>query len=294
MFNNLLPLLVALIASGSVLLFFYAALLIARTIPKDERLFMDPLPLAMRIMWPLINFFAHYFGERLGVEYLEKIRVRLKRAGLGFLLTPQQFFGFKLICALVSALLGWFVLSALGAQAFHVLLVVLFIGFLLPELNLYERKKKIDKDIVRALPVYLDFLTMSVEAGMNLNGAIMQAVQQGPKGHLNYELQWVIRDIKAGSGKIEALQKMEDRLQIQDITSLVAALTHADKTGSMIGQTLRIQADQKRIERFQHAEKLAMQAPVKLVGPLVLFIFPTTFIIIFFPIVTQLIDIVGQ
>lgn len=293
MFNNLLPFLVAIIASGAVLLFFYAVMLIAKTIPKDERQFMDPLPLAMRLMWPLINFFAHYFGERLGVEYLEKIRARLNRAGLGFLLTPQQFFGFKLVCAVVSVLLGWFVLAALEAQAFHVLLMVAFIGFILPELNLYERKKKIDLDIVRALPVYLDFLTMSVEAGMNLNGAIMQAVQQGPKGHFNHELQRVIRDIKAGSGKIEALQKMDDRLQIQDITSLVAALSHADKTGSMIGQTLRIQADQKRIERFQRAEKLAMQAPVKLVGPLVIFIFPTTFIIIFFPIVTQLINIAG-
>ena len=293
MSNLALSLLVAITATGAIMMFFYAATSIGKSIPQDQREYMDPLPVSIKLLWPLINFFAYYIGERLGVEYLEKIRVRLKRAGLGFLMTPQQFFGFKMVSMSITALVGWYVLAGLNVKGLHILLIIMFIGYLLPELNLYERKKTIDKEIVRSLPVYLDFLTMSVEAGMNLNGAIMQATQKGPKGHLNHEFQLVIRDIKAGSGKIEALQKMSDRLDIQDITNLVAALSHADKTGSMIGQTLRIQADQKRIERFQRAEKLALQAPVKLVGPLVMFIFPTTFIIIFFPIVTQLLDVIG-
>lgn len=290
MSSTLLPLLVAVIAALSALMLCYAIAYITRSIPQDERQFMDPLPLSIKLLWPLINFFSHYVGERLSVEYLEKIRVRLKRAGLGFLMTPQQFFGFKLLSALITTLIASYVLYVLNLQGLHIV-IIMCLGFLLPELNLYERKKKIDQEIVRALPVYLDFLTMAVEAGMNLNGAIMQAVHKGPKGHLNHEFQMVIRDIKAGSGKIEALHKMSDRLEIQDITNLVAALSHADRTGSMLGQTLRIQADQKRVERFQRAEKLAMQAPVKLVGPLVMFIFPTTFIIIFFPIVTQLLQI---
>ena len=193
----------------------------------------------------------------------------------------------------MSALIAWAVLGMLEITALHIVLVVLFIGYLLPELNLYERKKKIDKEIVRALPVYLDFLTMSVEAGLNLNGAIIQAVQKGPDGHLKQELQNVLRDIKAGSGQI-ALPKMDERLNIQDITSLVAALSHANKTGAMIGETLRILADQKRTERFLRAEKLAMQAPVKLIAPLVMFIFPTTFIVIFFPIATQVLEIFNK
>lgn len=291
MFDFGMPIIIAVLVSMAVIGLLYSAWLIAGSIPKDERQFMDPLPFSIRLLWPLINFFAYYIGERLGVEYLEKIRIRLKRAGLGFLMTSQQFFGFKLVCALICGVIGWFVLSAAEIFSIYIVIIIVFIGFLLPELNLYERKKKIDMEIVRALPVYLDFLTMTVEAGMNLNNAIMQAVQKGPEGHLNHELQMVIRDIKAGSGKIEALEKMSERLQIQDITNLVAALSHADKTGAMIGKTLRIQADQKRVERFQRAEKLAMQAPVKLVGPLVMFIFPTTFIIIFFPIVTQLVGI---
>ena len=167
----------------------------------------------------------------------------------------------------------------------------LALGFVFPELNLSDRRKKIEKEIVRLLPVYLDFITMAVESGMNLNGALMQAVQKGPKGALNLEFKKVLRDITAGAGKIDALRAMAERLQIREIGNLVSALSHAEKSGASVGTTLRIQADQRRVERFQKAEKLAMQAPVKLVGPLVMFIFPTTFIILFFPIVTQLMDV---
>lgn len=288
MSSTVISLFVAVLVSGAGFLLFDSLSRIGKTVPKDDRQYMDPLPLSMRLVWPLISFFAFYIGERLSIEYLEKISNRLKRAGLGFLLTPQQFFGFKMVCAISSALIAWAVLGMLEINTLYIVLLVLFVGYLLPELNLYERKKKIAKEIVRALPVYLDFFTMSVEAGLNLNGAIIQAVQKGPDGYLKQELQSVLRDIKAGSGQIEALQKMDERLQIKDITSLVAALSHANKTGAMIGETLRILADQKRTERFLRAEKLAMQAPVKLVGPLVMFIFPTTFIVIFFPIATQI------
>lgn len=123
---------------------------------------------------------------------------------------------------------------------------------------------------------------------MNLNSALMQAVEKGPPGPLNHEFQKVLRDIKAGVGKIEALRNMSERIDIREIRSLVSSLSHAEKSGSSVGETLRIQSEQRRTERFQRAEKLAMQAPVKLVGPLVLFIFPTTFIVLFFPIATQL------
>ena len=122
----------------------------------------------------------------------------------------------------------------------------------------------------------------------------MQAVDKGPEGPLNVEVQKVLRDIKAGSGRIVALRNMSNRLEIKEISSLVSSLAQAEKSGSSIGETLRIQSDQRRVERFQRAEKLAMQAPVKLVGPLVLFIFPTTFIILFFPIATQMIPILSK
>ena len=91
MSSAVISLLVAVLVSGAGFLLFDSLSRIGKTIPKDERQYMDPLPLSMRVAWPLISFFAFYIGERLSIEYLEKISNRLKRAGLGFADTPAVF-----------------------------------------------------------------------------------------------------------------------------------------------------------------------------------------------------------
>jgi len=263
-------------------------------VKKTDRQYMDPLPTLLKLGWPLVTFLAYYFGELLSVEYIERTKIKLRRSGLIYLVNAQQFFALKLLSTLAFGFLSWACFAMLDKPAGIVPLVFALFGFVFPEINLNDRKKKIEKQIVRLLPVYLDFITMAVEAGMNLNSALMQAVDKGPPGPLNIEFQKVLRDIKAGVGKIEALRNMSERLNIKEIKSLVTSLTHAEKSGSSVGETLRIQSEQRRIERFQRAEKLAMQAPVKLVGPLVMFIFPTTFIVLFFPIVTQIYALFSQ
>ncbi len=288
MFEVNLSLLIGGAVALAALLLSIAVYQIRRELPSDDREYMDPLPLLMRMMWPLVNLMSHYLGEHLGVEYIEKSKIRLQRSGLGYLLTPQQFFGLQIVSAMMFALLVWWGLSTLGKEVGLVPVVFALLGFMFPELNLSDRRKNREKQIIRLLPVYLDFITMAVQAGMNLNGALLQSADKGPKGPLNLELQKVLRDIKAGSGRITALKNMAERLNIKEISSLVSSIAQSEKSGSSIGTTLRIQSDQRRVERFQRAEKLAMQAPVKLVGPLVLFIFPTTFIILLFPVLIQL------
>ncbi|WMS87253.1 type II secretion system F family protein [Pleionea litopenaei] len=290
MSESILAILIASCASVAVSLFVYSLYQIKQEVPDDDREYMDPLPPMVKLIWPLISIFAHYIGERLSVEYIEKSKINLQRSGLGYMLTPQQFFGLQVVSGILCGVVTWWCLSMLDKPAGLAIIVLAVLGFLLPQLNLSDRRKKRENEIIRLLPVYLDFITMSVEAGMNLNGALMQAVDKAPKGALNIELQKVLRDIKAGVGKIDALRNMSERLEIKEISNLVSALAQAEKSGASVGVTLRIQSDQRRVERFQRAEKLAMQAPVKLVGPLVMFIFPTTFIILFFPIATQLVD----
>jgi tight adherence protein C len=267
---------------------------IKEQVPEDDRQYMDPLPLLMRLSWPAIKFIAHYLGDHLSVEYVEKSKNKLQRSGLGYLLIPSQFFALQVISALVFSLISWWAMVALKSDVGLIPYIFACLGFFFPQLDLSERRKKRELQLIKMLPVYLDFITMAVQSGMNINGAIMQAVDKGPKGPLNVEFQKVLRDIKAGSGRVTALRNMSQRLEIKEIGSLVSSLAQAEKSGSSIGETLRIQSDQRRVERFQRAEKLAMQAPVKLVGPLVLFIFPTTFIILFFPIVTQLLPMINN
>ena len=103
-------------------------------------------------------------------------------------------------------------------------------------------------------------------------------------GPLGIEINRVLREVRAGKARIDALRDFSTRLDFTPITSFVSALIQGEKTGSSLGPILRAQSDQRRSERFLRAEKLAMEAPVKMLGPLIFFIFPCTFIVIGFPI----------
>lgn len=279
--------LIAIAFSASIFLFFWGAKGIKENVPEDNRRFKDPLPRLLKLIWPVVLFFSHYLGRYVSVERLEKNSRLLMRAGVDYLISPEQFFGLQCTAAtLFAALCMWGSYMSIGINFIFVLLA-LATGFSLPGLSLRDKRKQREKEILRMLPVYLDFFTMTVQAGMNLSGAITQAVEKGPKGILNSELQRVVRDMKAGMSRIEALRTMVERLDIKELTTFVSAVAQSEKTGSSIGDTLRIQADQRRVERFQRAEKLAMEAPVKLIFPLIAFIFPMTFIIIGFPIVMK-------
>ncbi|HET7314082.1 type II secretion system F family protein [Salinisphaera sp.] len=289
MFDALMPNLLGLLAVAAALLLFAALWAFRSSVRSADRTYMDPLSWQVRLIWPLAVFVAHYFGRVLSTEYIHRTYIRLQRAGWSFHVTPEEFFGLRVVSAVGALLLGAFGLWLVGRPYWLLLIVSAALGFMLPSVKLNESRKKREREIIRSLPTYLDFIVMAVEAGLSLAGALVQATVNGPEGLFRHELERVNRDIKAGAGRIEALEGMAERLDLREVTGVVSALSQADKTGGDIGHTLRIQADQQRIDRFQRAEKLAMEAPVKLIFPLVAFIFPTTFIVLAFPIVMKLI-----
>ncbi|WP_265655732.1 type II secretion system F family protein [Verminephrobacter aporrectodeae] len=134
------------------------------------------------------------------------------------------------------------------------------------------------------MPFFLDIITLCVEAGLNMQGAITQAVAKGPPSLVREEFQRVLRDLRAGKGRAEALRDMGERLNEPSVTNFIMAVIQAERMGMSLGPVLRAQADQRRSERFLRAEKLAMEAPVKMLFPLIAFIFPCTFIVLLFPI----------
>lgn len=260
---------------------------IKRSIRPDDRVYMDPLPGPLRLIWPMVNLLVQLFGDFLPVEQVEQVRLRMRKAGVEYLMTPVQFIATRAVSAIIFMLLAAFTGLMLGAiQPIWVILAAL-IGWMFPLMKLNDLRKAREKQIVRALPTFLDFITMAVEAGMNLSGAIAQSVEKGPEGPLRLEFQKVMRDVKAGMSRMDSIRAMADRLNIREVTSFSSALAQAERTGASLGPTLRIQADQRRVERFQRAEKLALEAPVKLIFPLVAFIFPTTFLVLAFPIVMK-------
>ena len=120
-----------------------------------------------------------------------------------------------------------------------------------------------------------------------MQGALAQAVVKRPAGVLREELQRVMRDMRAGKPRAVALRDMAQRLNEASITSFTSGVIQAESMGMNLGSVLRAQADRRCSERFLGAEKLAMEAPVKMLFPLIAFIFPCTFLVIFFPIVMK-------
>jgi tight adherence protein C len=284
MSNNFIAAGISLLITGMVLLLFFSMRGFGASASKRDRSYMDPLPPQVKVIWPLVRLVAGQVERMLTVEYVERLRVNMERSGLSFMYAPEEFVSLKIICALLATIVGGIGLSMTKYGLFPWLIIIGVFGYFMPSISMKERREKRAKEIIRMLPIYLDFITMSVEAGLSLGAALAQATKKGPPGLLRLELDRANRDVKAGAGRIEALQSMAERLDIREITTLVNSLAQADKTGASIGNVLRLQADQRLIERFQRAEKLAMEAPVKLIFPLVMFIFPCTFVVLGFPI----------
>lgn len=218
------------------------------------------------------------------VEQVVSYNRLLAQSGQGFMLNAQQFLGLQIVQSIGSTILCLVAIILADSFGWIWLLMAAVLGFLLPYLKAKELGNKRRNRIVRQLPTFLDYLAMSVQAGTNFTGAIHHAVDKGPVGPLREEMAKVVRDIRAGMGRFDALRMMADRIDVDAVNTFVNAVVQAERTGASVGETLKAQADQRRVERFQLAEKQAMQAPVKLILPLVAFIFPTTFLIIGFPI----------
>lgn len=142
-------------------------------------------------------------------------------------------------------------------------------------------------EVTRELPLYVDMLTLALEAGGSLSVALKVATERSPDSVLRRAFIRVQGDLRAGRSRAEALRALGERLDMPAISPLVAALVQADASGGSLASVLRAQSEQRLNERFARAEKRAMEAPVRMLGPLVLCIFPCTFLILGFPIVMR-------
>jgi len=262
----------------------YGALRMKEEVPLEDRAYLDPLPRPLRLLWPLVRFVDYHLCRFIPQMLLAGPSETLRLAGMLYLMSPTQFIALCVVSLSLFSGLAALVLSAADLFSGFIVAAVAGVGFVYPRLWLKETLKRRQKLIVKALPTYLDFLTMSVEAGLNMAGAISQAVAKGPSGPLKNEFAYVLRDLRSGLTRAEALRRMDARVRIPQVSSFIGAVIQAERMGASLGATFRGQAEQRRVERFQIAEKLAMEAPVKLIFPLVAFIFPVTFLVLMFPI----------
>lgn len=284
-----MTLLMPMIFGGlAVALFVYALWTIfSDAQARDDKTYRDEPPNLFKLLWPIILLVGGLSDLLLAPARAAHMAARLAKGGVDYALTPQQFFSAKFVYAGLGALLFWGVGGALNFSTVPCLVLGSCAGFLYPDLWLRESIKRRQLHILKALPFFLDVVTLGVESGLNLAGAIQKAVDKTRPGPLTYEMNRVMRDVRAGRPRVEALRELADRIETAPVSSLVSAMVQGELTGSSLGPILRAQSDQRRSERFQRAEKMAMEAPVKMLGPLVMFIFPCTFVVIGFPIVVK-------
>ncbi len=280
---SLVPILLALVFGLGVAGLAWWIAQGAADVPVEDRTYRDTPPRTMRLVWWPIQWIAHYLGPRLSLGYRQRLLGKLRLAGFDFSLSPEQFVAARVVAAALAFSVAAFVLSSFGLNVMHALLFALF-GWAFPAIWLRDQMLARRLRTLKTLPFMLDLMTLCVEAGLNLTGALQQAVAKGPAGPLRDEMARVLRDMRAGKPRAQALRQLSDRMDEASIHSMVSALIQAENTGMDLGPVLRAQAEQRRTERFVRAEKLAMEAPVKMLAPLIGFIFPCTFLIIAFPI----------
>lgn len=240
------------------------------------------LPFWIRAPVAAVEPTAAWLGPHIPVSIRGRVQEQLKRAGVEDELTPPQFLSLAAVSAVVAGL-------AATVLQFSLTMVVLALatGFVMPWLWLRDLVESRRDEVIRELPLYVDMLTLALEAGGSLSVALKVATERSPDSVLRRAFIRVQGDLRAGRSRAEALRALGERLDMPAISPLVAALVQADASGGSLAAVLRAQSEQRLNERFARAEKRAMEAPVRMLGPLVLCIFPCTFLILGFPIVMR-------
>jgi tight adherence protein C len=238
---------------------------------------------AERVVVPLVGRLAALTLRLNPRTSVEAIGMRLLAAGLAGRVSATQFLALKAGLAVGAVAVG-IALAASVSPTLGLLLtpLVAAIGFRLPELLLAQRTAR-RRDRIRAvLPDALDLLAVSVEAGLGLDGAIAKLTEH-MEGALVDEFAITLGEMRVGEARHDALKKLADRVPAPEVAAFVRSVIQADQLGISLGRILRVQAADSRQRRQAAAEERAMKAPIKMLFPTALFIFPSMFVVILGP-----------
>jgi len=294
-----MPLLMALLAAGGVLLIVWA-LLGARTAdPVQARLTqlgtlegvtsLEEIelqqPIMERTLRPLMRRLSGIGTRLTSPQRVGRTESKLAEGGYPYGLRTIDFMGLKVVVSLVvSGLAFLFFGLALAdpATGFIAAVLGLVLGFFGPDLWLSRRIRARQKAILLAIPDVLDLLTISVKAGLGFDAALGKVVEK-TQGPLTDEFRRSLAEVRIGKARRDALREMVGRTNVPALTNFVSAIIQAEQLGVAIANVLEVQSEQLRIQRRQRAEEMAAKAPIKMLFPLVGCIFPSMFIVILGP-----------
>ncbi|HEX5371024.1 MAG TPA: type II secretion system F family protein [Dehalococcoidia bacterium] len=236
-----------------------------------------------RLLGPMVSSLGSTLEKILPSKWIQGIDHRLTQAG-----QPTTTKGFLVAYAMAIGVMSLFAFTVLTSGSFSgllgmvIVLGCLALGIFLPKAWLDNRVRARQHAILKSLPDAFDLVTTCVEAGLGLEAALSRVAEkvEGPFGE---ELAVMLREVQMGKLRRDAMREMSDRTGVPDLTTFINAVVQAESMGTSIAAVLRVQAEQMRIKRRQRAEQQAQAAPIKMMFPLVLFIFPTLFIVILGP-----------
>lgn len=247
-------------------------------------------PFSERVLIPLINHIGELSARFTPQKAIQDTARKMELAGNPWPISAATFLAIRFILAVVLGGLMLAVVltnpSGYASDNFMYVGGATFGGFFLPHLMLTTKVTRRQKDVRKAMPDALDLLTICVEAGLGFDAA-MSKVAEKWETELSLAFARVIREIQLGKLRRDALKDMSDRLGIAEMTSFVAAIIQSEQLGVSLGKVLRIQSDQMRIKRRQRAEEESRKAPIKMIIPMALLIFPSIMIIILTPAAIQ-------
>ncbi|HPZ72117.1 MAG TPA: type II secretion system F family protein [Peptococcaceae bacterium] len=267
---------------------------IARSRNMQDELVDDELskPFFERIISPFLEWVSQAIARHLPTKNRDKLQQMLQLAGYPGNLHVHEFQALQL-GVIILFMLGFWLLAYLRHQGavgqLFQLLIGAIMGILFMRYYLTVRIRKRQETIEKELPAMLDLLSVSVEAGLGFDAALERVVSKA-EGELSDELRRTFKDIQRGKSRRQALKDLAERTGVEDVHSFVGAIIQAEQLGVSIGKVVHTQAEQARQKRRQRVEEKAMKAPVKMLIPLVLFIFPTIFIVLLGPALINLME----
>ncbi len=250
----------------------------------------------VRIIKPIIFRMEHFLHSLTPTAIIGLLEMYIFRAGKQGSWALQRAAAMWAISVVLGVAIAFLVLqyrTFLLPQKFLILIVGGLIGAIVPFFILRAKIRNRQKEIKRTLPEFLDLLCVSVQAGLSFDGAVAKITAR-MKGSLSDEFKHMLDDVKFGMTKQYALNQVAKRCDLEEIYLFTTSVIQAEKLGTSMAQTLQLQADNIRDRHRQHVKTEAMKAPVKMIFPMVLFIFPAMFVVLLMPSIITLLKTMGS
>lgn len=252
--------------------------------PKEEK-----ISFIRRVLYPSLKKYKRSIRKNFSGEKHEKLEIKLFQAGSPFDMSPVDFRLIQMILTILFSILFGIYGILFGCSIQWIVLLILFgtlFGTIVPTFYLSQKIKDRSKKALKELPDIVDLLTVSLEAGLGFDLALHKLISRN-KGIITDEFHRCLEEIRLGKTRREALKEITTRLVLDEMNILISSILQAEKLGISMVQILKVQSSEIRKKRKQRAEEQAMKAPIKMLFPLVFFIFPSLFVVLLGPAVIQ-------